>query len=345
MTRSSGRAGAFTRRNFLSASGALLGTVALGAQARRTAAPPPAAVTPGQPGGRVIDIHHHFIPPSYVTAMGDSIVASAGVRSWTPQTSLETMDRYGVETAIVSISEGVEPADPNLTPKVSRESNEYGARLITDYPRRFGLFATLPLPNVDASLKELTYAMDTLHADGIGLNSHYGDGYYLGNPALDPVFAEMNRRKVVVFIHPKGTGVAIPASEGSRNIGTGELPFDTTRAIFNVLAQHTVEKFPDIRFIWPTRAARRSFSSAASRGHRPARLVNPGREFRATYARLSKIMSTFYYDLALTVSLSTMKAILEVAPASHLLLGSDIPYSGSRAAQSVRCLASSFTSV
>lgn len=180
MGRSPWRDGALTRRRFLAGPAALLGTAALGAQARQTGDRAAAPVTPGQPGSRVIDIHHHFIPPAYVAAMGDRIVASAGVRAWTPQTSLETMDRYGVETAIVSISEGVEPADPNLTPKVSRDCNEYGAKLITDYPRRFGLFASLPFPNVDASLKELTYAMDTLHADGIGLNSHYGDGYTWG---------------------------------------------------------------------------------------------------------------------------------------------------------------------
>lgn len=136
----------------------------------------------------------------------------------------------------------------------------------------------------------------------------------------------MNRRKVVVFIHPKGTGVRIPAAEGSRNIGTGELPFDTTRAIFNVLSQRTVERFPDIRFIWAHAGgtslfllSRFAWSQSGQGGQE---------EFRATYARLSKVMSTFYYDLALTVSLSTMKAILEVTSPSHLVLGSDIPYSG-----------------
>ena len=52
------------------------------------------------------------------------------------------------------------------------------------WPKRFGFFATLPLPDVEAALAEISYTLDTLHADGIVLLSNY-TGIYLGDPRFD----------------------------------------------------------------------------------------------------------------------------------------------------------------
>ena len=112
------------------------------------------------------------------------------------------MERGSVTTAINSIAPAGDPFnDPSTSVRLCRESNEYSTRLAADYPRRFGVFAALPLPNIEASLLEIEYAFDTLKADGVGLFTSYGDKY-LGDPSFEPVYAELNRRKAVVYVHP-----------------------------------------------------------------------------------------------------------------------------------------------
>jgi 6-methylsalicylate decarboxylase len=149
-----------------------------------------------------IDIHHHFAPPAWIgEAAGRPLLQPANTR-WTPAQSIEDMDRGGVAAAVVSITNpGLWFGDRSATARLARACNEYGARLVQDHPLRFGLFAAMPLPDVDATLKEIGYACDTLEADGIGLFTSYGD-MWLGNAAFRPVMEELNRRKAVVHVHP-----------------------------------------------------------------------------------------------------------------------------------------------
>src|ERR1019366_1430625 len=129
-----------------------------------------------------------------------------------------------------------------------RKSNDYGAQLVKDYPGRFGLFAALPLPDQDGSLREIEYAFDVLKADGIALMTDYGDKWP-GDPAFVPVFDELNRRKAIVFVHPTAPNCCtslIPGTTGSWL----EYLFDTARAITSFLVNGTFARFPDIRFIF-----------------------------------------------------------------------------------------------
>ncbi|MEN6591662.1 MAG: amidohydrolase family protein [Methanobacterium sp.] len=85
--------------------------------------------------------------------------------------------------------------------RLSRKTNEIYAGLIENHPERFGAFATLPLPDVDAAFEELEYALDVLKLDGVFLLSNY-DGYYPGDTRFERLFSELNRRKVAVSVHP-----------------------------------------------------------------------------------------------------------------------------------------------
>jgi 6-methylsalicylate decarboxylase len=129
------------------------------------------ALAQGAPAGQAkphrIDVHHHFSPPQWIAEVkGRELLQPANV-NWTPAKSIEDMDKGGVAAAMISITNpGLWFGDKEVTRRIARECNEYGAKLVQQHPTRFGLFAALPLPDVDATFKEIEYAFDTLKADG-----------------------------------------------------------------------------------------------------------------------------------------------------------------------------------
>jgi predicted TIM-barrel fold metal-dependent hydrolase len=156
----------------------------------------------------LIDVHHHIVPPFYLSENRDRIIAAAGGRinpaylTWTPEQSLVAMDKHGVATAVLSLSVvAFWFGDPQAAARTARRVNEYAANLVRSHTGRFGLFAIIPLPDTEASLHEIEYAYSVLKADGIGLVTSYDDKW-LGHPDYQPVFEELNRRKAVVFVHP-----------------------------------------------------------------------------------------------------------------------------------------------
>jgi predicted TIM-barrel fold metal-dependent hydrolase len=177
------------RRSFITRALAALGLVTTNADSLGAFAQAGGPVNP-----RRIDIHHHFAPPAWVAEVKGRPLLQTANTTWTPARSIEDMDRGGVAAAVVSITNpGVWFGDAAVTRRLARACNDYGAKLVQDYPTRFGLFATMPLPDVDATLNEIAYAYDTLRADGIGLLTSYGDTW-LGHPAYRPVMEELNRR-------------------------------------------------------------------------------------------------------------------------------------------------------
>src|SRR5260370_31847233 len=137
------------------------------------------------------------------------------------------MDCVGIGMSISSISPaGVWFGDVAGAKRLSRACNEFAARMEQDFPGRFGFFATVPMPDVDATLEEIRYAYDTLHADGIGLMSNYGR-ICPGDPKFAPVFDELNALNAIVYVHP-----ILPEACEAMMPGLGETAlehlFDTT---------------------------------------------------------------------------------------------------------------------
>src|SRR5579864_5880947 len=276
---------------------------------------------------RLIDVHHHILPPVYLAEARDRVIAQqqgylpARILQWSPQNALAEMDQNGVATSIVSISTpGIWFGDAQSARTLARKCNEYAAQLVADYPGRFGFFASAPLPDTEGSLRESAYALDVLKADGIIFLTSYGDKWP-GDPAYVPVFDELNRRKALVFFHPAAPNCCRNLIPNIPPVFT-ELPHDTTRAITSLLFSGSFGRFRDVRFIFsqaggtvPMLAGRLAYYSAEMKD-----LVDKipnGIEFE---------LKRLYYDIASSANPSSMAALMKLVPTSQILFGSDYPF-------------------
>ena len=270
-----------------------------------------------------IDVHHHILPPDYVATVGDDrigpLILAGRTPEWTPAMSVAAMDRNGIATAITSISApGLWFGDTGESVRLARICNDYAASIRLDHPGRFGVFACLPLPDVDASLAEIAYALDTLKADGIGLLTSYGDRYP-GDAAFQPVFDELNRRRAVVYFHPTNA----PCSQCLPGIpaATLDFPFDTTRAVVSLLYSGAFARCRDIRFIFSHAGGTVPFLA-----ERIARLgARPGFKEMVPNGVLPEL-ERLYYDTALSANWLAFRSLLELVTPDKVLFGSDYPF-------------------
>ena len=260
-----------------------------------------------------IDIHGHLTPPIVIQTLGAE--ALGGFAKWTPEKALEEMQTYGIATAMVSVPPHY---DPETVDRIARPSNEYAARLATDHKGRFGTFAFLPMPHVDATLKEIEYAFDTLKLDGVGMYTNYGDKW-IGDKTFDPVFEELNRRKAVVFTHPitaNCCGNLLP------NVGDGTIEWqtDTTRAIANMLFNGSAVRYPNVRMIFSHGGGTMPY--LVERFTAAAKSPKFAAQFPQGFAGAA---AKFFYDTAWTSNPVAMGALSKVVPLSQIVLGTDYP--------------------
>jgi predicted TIM-barrel fold metal-dependent hydrolase len=280
------------------------------------------------PAPSIIDTHHHFFPPQYLEPLAEWN-DKAGVpgqtpiqRAWTVNRAIDDMDRNGVATAVLSISTpGIWFGEAEAARKLARICNDYGAEMARAHPGRFGLFASVPMPDVDGTLREIEYAFDVLKADGIGFMTSYGDKWP-GDPMFTPVFAELNRRKAIAYFHPLApnccAGTLIPTVTGSPI----EYMFDTTRAVVSHQVGGTLAKMKDVRFLFshaggtiPMVAGR---IANALKGRKDIAEIAPD----GVDAELRKL----HYDTANSFYAPTIAALTSYVPSTQILFGTDFPY-------------------
>ena len=280
-----------------------------------------AAAAQARPPKTRIDVHHHFIPPFHVEAMmAPGRRVGPAPPKWSVAASIEEMDKSGIATSVLSIAQpGVMFGnDREGARKLARQLNEFGARTVTDNPRRFGLFAAIAPPDVDGSLKEIEFAFDTLKADGIGLLTSYGDKY-LGDASFAPVYQELNRRKAVIYVHPttpdccKGLIPGIPP-------GSIEYATDSTRTIAHIVFSGTADKYPDIRWIFSHSGGTLPFLTG--------RFIRQAKEQKQAWLKDGPLPAfrKFYYELAQGNTPGQLAALLEMVPVAQLLYGTDFPF-------------------
>jgi predicted TIM-barrel fold metal-dependent hydrolase len=268
-------------------------------------------VSPGR-----VDTHHHFVPAFYRDWLNERGVDAGGlsIPEWSAESSLALMDAQHIETAILSISTpGVEPGASAEARVMARRLNEHAAELVQDHPGRFGFFATLTLPKVDGALEELAYSCDELSADGVVLHAN-SKGVYLGDPAFDALFDELQRRQAVIFVHPSalpGPGLpGIPAY-------AADFLLDSVRAALNLARSGTLDRCPDISLILSHGGGFLPFAGARLSG-----LADAGGSIEHGY----ELLQRFFLDTALASSPFALPSILAWAQPDHLLYGSDNPY-------------------
>jgi predicted TIM-barrel fold metal-dependent hydrolase len=278
--------------------------------------------------GPLIDVHQHPIPEHYKRALASVGVHGSGENpwaDWSESAQLELMDRNGIAAAINSIaSPGVFFGDFDFAIRLARECNEESARMVARHPDRFGAFAILPLPHVEGAIREAEYALDVLKLDGVCLLTHVADRH-LGQTEDDELYAELDRRKAVVFVHPmRNQATNMPAY--SYPSGMTELVLDTTRAIHNLLWNGTFAKFPNISWIMPHGGGTVPFLvyRMSAMNHKP----NP--DSRLPGGTVASALRRLYYDVAEVCAPGPLKCLMEITDTSHILFGSDFPFSRHR---------------
>jgi predicted TIM-barrel fold metal-dependent hydrolase len=270
----------------------------------------------------MIDVHAHYVPPGYRAALVDNGHAQPDgfpqIPEWSAAEHVAAMDRLGIRTALLSISSpGVHLADVAATRDLAREVNEEGRRAVVDHPGRFGLFASLPLPDVDAAVAEIAHCCDHLDVTGFALLTNIG-GTYLGDAAFAPVFRELDRRGARVFIHPTS-----PACWEQTSLGRPrpmlEFLFDTTRAVVDLVLNGTVAMHPGIELIVPHAGA--TLPMVADRISVFSLLldVDPSVDVLRDLGRL-------HFDLAGFPIPRQLDALLTLTTLDHLHYGSDYPF-------------------
>lgn len=269
-----------------------------------------------------IDVHHHLVPSFWADALPSHGGDPSGwaTPSWDVNADLELMDELGIATAMLSLTApGIVGWQGAEQVRIARQVNEFTAGVVRDRPQRFGNFLTLPLGNLDASLKELEYGFDTLEADGVVLLSNF-DGVYPGDVCYEPLWSELDRRAAVVFVHPTMPKIErVPGLLGP----VIDYPFDTTRAAMSIVAGGVLTRHTRLKIIlshaggfMPYGAYRFPAGIAALQPHR-------------SEDDILAEMKRFYFDTALSASPTALPCVLEFAAPGHVLFGSDIPYARS----------------
>ncbi|KAL9047333.1 MAG: hypothetical protein Q9214_000060 [Letrouitia sp. 1 TL-2023] len=273
-----------------------------------------------------IDVHRHVYPHAMSEALSNAGGDPSGwyVPSWSEQEDQEFSKAIGSEATIVSVTApgACIEADWAKASKLARQCNDYTAALKKKYPGRYGFFASLPsLFDTQGSLEEIAYAFDRLDADGVTLFTRYGDGnYYLGHDAFQPVWAELNRRKAVVFIHPThavDTELVHPLLPQPMF----DYPHETGRTAISLIVSDTLRRFSDCKVILSHAGGTLPYLIHRTAGLLPVTPMSTGKSTE----EILQEASTFYFDTAISANPATLKALYEIAKPGHVLFGSDFP--------------------
>lgn len=272
-----------------------------------------------------IDFQAHYLPNAYRQFLEDEgLYCPDGFPTpdWDEQWQQEAMEELGIGYALLTLSSpSIYTGNKFRSRELARRINEEGAEIVSHAPGNLGFMATLPLPHVHSSIFEARYALDELGASGVGLVTNYG-GVYLGDRRLDELMEELNARGALVIMHPTHPAVSIPDVNEEIPLPAFEYFVETTRTFINMVQNDTFTKYPDIKWVLPHAGAflpilADRFESFAL----TLRFADPDRR-----ADIMEDMAHVYYDTAGFSEQKQVELLLKNVDESHLLYGSDTPY-------------------
>ncbi|MGW0581641.1 amidohydrolase family protein [Streptomyces sp. NPDC002920] len=263
-----------------------------------------------------IDVHQHLIPPDFSRATAERAVALGWpAPAWDVQGAIAMMDRRSIATGLLSFPAPLAAPDDSAGARDgARSVNEYTAEVVKDRPDRFGHFAALPLPDMDAALAEAAHALDELNADGLMVLSNV-HGRYLGDPAFEPLWAELDARAAVVLVHPTAPPVAPIPGLPSPLV---DFPYDTARTALHLALNGVPGRYPRIKMILPHAGG---FLPYAAHRFAVAARLHPGSTPEGVLSELRR----FYFDTAISAGPAALPSLLAFAAPGHVLYGSDFP--------------------
>ncbi len=275
--------------------------------------------------GQTVDVHTHIIIPEYVEMLkvhGVELEETFPLPVWAAERHIAFMDSAGIRTAVLTMP-APQPyyGDAEESAECIRRVNEVSAKVKQDYPGRFRFCAALPLPDVDAAIREAIYVLDTLGADGVKLATN-SRGQYLGDEALDPLMEVLNERNAVVIIHPHR-----PTPYPERIIATTplamyEYPAETTRAVVNMLSRNVLVRYPNLKIIVPHCGSFLPLALPRMKSILPAMVAQGYMQPIDWEGNLSRL----YFDLAGSPTVEVLRSLLTITTPDHILYGSDYPY-------------------
>ncbi|MFA1537913.1 amidohydrolase family protein [Actinomadura monticuli] len=306
-----------TRRRALQLSGLTAAAAALPAGAAAAAGP--------EPGRGRIDTHHHAVPPKMRQwAVDQGIIPPVGGPSWaqwTLESTLRTMEANGIAAGVASAPVPAEIfQDRETAVSGVQVCNESLAELARDHPTRFGFFANVAMLHPDLAVTQIAHALDDLGADGVLLNTS-ADGRYLGDPMFAPLFAELDRRRAVVFTHPVAPKGIVEVPEVGDWLA--DYLLDTTRTALSLIASGTLDRYPHVSVILSHGGGFLPYMAGrAERSHREDDGPFP--------AKMRPALRRFHYDTALPTSPYASPTLLDAVGADRVLFGTDWPANSAR---------------
>lgn len=274
---------------------------------------------------QTVDLHTHIIIPEYtevLKAHGAELEETFPLPTWDAGRHIAFMDRAGIRTAVLTMP-APQPyyGDTEESARCIRRVNEASAAVKRQYPGRFRFCASLPLPDVDAAIREAVYALDTLGADGVKLATN-SRGQYLGAAELDPLLEVLNERHALVIIHPHRPTPCSGEIIAATPLAMYEYPADTTRAVVNMLVRNVPARYPNLKVVVPHCGSFLPLALPRMKSILPA-MVNQGYMQPIDW---EDNLSHLYFDLAGSPTGEVLHSLLTITTPDHILYGSDYPY-------------------
>lgn len=250
-----------------------------------------------------IDVHHHVI--------GKNNPNAALLPPWDIKIDEEALKRMGITGALLSLP-------VSATPEVTRQMNHFLAQFVAYDPKKYGMLACLPTAFVEDALKEIDYAYETLKVDGFSIPSNT-KGIYIGDDRMDEILAELNKRSAVVLLHPTKPAGA-NESLFVKDMSIYEFPFDTTRAMMDLIYRGKIQKYPNIKWI-----ISHAGGTIPYMAYRLSTIAQENKASSLSSDEVLEALKSLYYDVALSTSPSVFSTLKELVGASHILFGTDSP--------------------